>query len=147
MYFFSHTLPWPFLNVFNRPVTDQWRHYSVWESRKHLRNCWLWLLSPLLYHWWQRSRVWKSSIPDNSGKKYCKRMKISTTQGVVIQEAIQCSEFLSKTKPSCSWGFDFTFKSTLTLEVKDGDTQSTNYKNHYWVDPTQVLNLNKSHSN
>lgn len=57
-------------------------------------------------------------------------MKISTTQGVVIQEAIQCSEFLSKTKPSCSWDFDFTFKSTLTLEVKDVDTQSTNYENH-----------------
>lgn len=62
-------------------------------------------------------------------------MKINIIHGVVIQQAIQHSEFLSKKKSSCFWDFDFTFKSTLTLDDKDVDTQSTNYKTHLLSGP------------
>lgn len=75
-------------------------------------------------------------------------MKINITHGVVIQQAIQCSKFLSKKKSSCSWDYNFTFKSTLILDVKNTDTQSTNYECHLLSRPyTSPKFKQKNHSN
>lgn len=49
-----------------------------------------------------------------------------------------------KKKSNCSWDLNFILKTISSLDVKDIDIQSTNYKTSYWVDPSQVLNLNKT---
>lgn len=56
-------------------------------------------------------------------------MKVKIILGAIAQP-IWCSEPLRKEKSNCLWDLDFILKFTLTLDVKDVDTQSTNSKTH-----------------